>query len=262
VALAASDRKPARAGGAARACRWRRAVGILWQALFQKPPGSRTVTQPDRGARGARRTAESTVGAARRFAIAVLALAVAAGAAVAAPAPKPATPAPPPVEDLKTRTDLRGPFNLERGKVRVVAFLSPSCSHCIVNATNLQQILTALPSEEIEVFAVWLQILETDNRAAAAQATTVLPDRRVQHYWDPKRLLNHQLLDAVEFDIQVRFYDVFLLYDRQATWTERLPRPGFWMHEYRGAPGPVFDPTIFAAQVRKALRGEALGASD
>jgi hypothetical protein len=71
-------------------------------------------------------------------------------------------------------------------------------------------------------------------------------------------VLNPQLLDAIMFDVSVRLYNIELLYDRKATWDQRLPRPGFWMQEYRGAPGPKWDASAFAIQVGKALEGRPL----
>lgn len=163
-----------------------------------------------------------------------------------------------PVAQLKTRLDLRDPFNLGQNKVRVVAFLSPSCSHCIENAGALQQILEKNPSKDLELHIVWVKIMDTDSRAAVDKAVTVLKDPRAQHYWDQNSLLNAQLLDAIMFDVGVRMYDIFLLYDRTATWGERLPRPPYWMHEYRGAPGPWYDPQEFAKQIARALANEPL----
>jgi hypothetical protein len=176
-------------------------------------------------------------------------------------APKPKSAAAPrkiPVAQLKTRLDLRDPFNLGQGKVRIVAFLSPTCSHCIANAATLQQTLEKNPSKELALHIVWVKILDTDTRAAVDKATTVLKDGRAQHYWDQNSLLNAQLLDAIMFDVGVRMYDVFLLYDRTATWDQRLPRPPYWMHEYRGAPGPAYDPQEFAKQIDRALANQPL----
>ena len=177
----------------------------------------------------------------------------------AAPQPK-STPAARkiPVAQLKTRLDLRDPFNLGSGKVRIVAFLSPSCTHCITNAAYLQQILEKNPSRDLEVHVVWVKILDTDSRAAVDKAAPVLKDPRVQHYWDQNSLLNAQLLDAIMFDVGVRMYDIFLLYDRTAKWGERLPRPPYWMHEYRGAPGPWYDAQEFAKQIDRALANQPL----
>jgi len=182
----------------------------------------------------------------------------------AQPAAKPAAPSTPKkssVTEIKTRLDLKEPFNLARGKVRIVAFYSPTCTHCIVNAQGLQkQVLDRFDSPDLEVFVLWLKVSETDVPEAAQRGTTILTDARVHHYWDPNRALNAQLLDAITFDIQVRIYNVALLYDRDATWDNRLPRPPYWMHEFRGAPGPTWEANVFASQVAKALGGQPLDA--
>ncbi len=165
------------------------------------------------------------------------------------------------VTEIKTRLDLKEPFNLGRGKVRIVAFFSPTCMHCIATAQTLQeQVLDRLDSPDIEVFALWLKISDNDVPAAAERATTILHDRRVHHYWDPNRALNAQLLDAITLDVQVRLYNVVLLYGRDATWDTRLPRPPYWMHEFQGAPGPTWQAATFGAQVAKALDGQPLDA--
>lgn len=176
----------------------------------------------------------------------------------AKPKAKAAAPRKIPVAQLKTRLDLRDPFNLGQNKVRVVAFLSPTCSHCIDNAGALQHILEQNPAKDLALHVVWVKIMDTDSRAAVDKAVTVLTDPRAQHYWDQNSLLNAQLLDAIMFDVGVRMYDIFLLYDRTATWGERLPRPPYWMHEYRGAPGPWYDPQEFAKQIERALANEPL----
>jgi hypothetical protein len=106
--------------------------------------------------------------------------------------------------------------------------------------------------------AIWIKGMQTDGKERIAAARQVLHDPRVNHYWDPEHRLNPQLLDAIAFDINMRMYDVFLLYDRATLWDKRLPPPGFWMHETRGAPGPLFNGQGFAVQARKALAGERL----
>jgi len=143
--------------------------------------------------------------------------------------------------------------------VRIIVFFSPTCSHCIANANGLQQlVLDKLSTPDIEVYAVWMKILDTDNRQAVDRAATVLHDKRVHHYWDEKSVLNAQLLDAIMFDVQLRLYNIQLLYDRTATWDKRLPRPPYWMQEYRGAPGPIWDAPTFANEVLKALEDKSL----
>lgn len=163
------------------------------------------------------------------------------------------------VQTLTNRLDLRGPFNQNRGKVRLLAFFSPRCGHCQVNARSIQDVILAKVNDpDIVLDVVWMPVTEADSREAIALAATAVPDPRVRHFWDPKTLLNAQLRDAIAFDVNVRFYNVVLLYGRDAQWTDRVPRPGYWMHEYRGAPGPSWNADALATQVMKALAGEPL----
>lgn len=169
----------------------------------------------------------------------------------------PATQTAQPFQPLKDRLTLREPFNLAGEKTRIIAFLSPSCQRCLKNAGEIQrEVLAKNPDAPLAVFIVWLKVLQADNELAVVSATATLPDPRVKHYWDPERVLNAQLLDAITFDVNLGIYDIFLLYDGTARWGKRLPRPGYWMHEMKGAPGPWWDVTTFAVEVGKGLRGE------
>ena len=172
-------------------------------------------------------------------------------------APPHAAAAPHGVHKLEDRLTLREPFNLAAKKIRVVAFLSPTCPRCLANVGQLQrEVMEKNPQKDIAVFIVWLKVLDTDNEDAVLDAMKRIPDRRVQHYWDPQRVLNAQLLDAIMFDVNLRIYDVFLLYDGEARWEKRLPRPGYWMHEVQGAPGPHWDVSTFAEEIQKGLNGQ------
>ncbi len=160
---------------------------------------------------------------------------------------------------LENRLTLREPFNQAADKVRIVAFLSPSCPRCLKNAGELQrEVLEKNPARDLAVFLVWLKILDGDNEATVVTAKRRVSDPRAQHYWDPGRLLNAQLIDAIAFDINLRFYDIFLLYGKKAQWEKRLPRPGFWMHEYKGAPGPWWNITTFGIEIDNGLHDRPL----
>lgn len=158
---------------------------------------------------------------------------------------------------LKDRLTIREPFNQANDALRIVAFLSPSCPRCLNNAAELQRdVLNRNKDADIAAFVVWMYVRDEDDKAAALKAVNKMPDRRVRHYWDPDRKLMHQLRDAIMFDINLRLYDVFLLYDADTVWEKRLPRPDYWMHEFKGVDGPWWNVTTFAAEVEKGLRGE------
>jgi hypothetical protein len=81
--------------------------------------------------------------------------------------------------------------------------------------------LTEYPSDQISVYAIWLRMLVGDSRDEWDE--TVLPDVRVQHFWDGE-------LEAAQwFAKQVDGYegvswDVYYLYGPDATW-ETVPAP-------------------------------------
>ena len=170
---------------------------------------------------------------------------------------KAATKHEPQLHRLENRLTMREPFNRAQGAVRIVTFLAPSCPKCQKNAGELQsEVLEANPDAPIAVFVVWMHVLQKDDEEAARISMQRLPDARVHHYWDPDRKLLHQLRDAIMFDVNLRLYDVFLLYGGDAVWEKRVPRPEYWMHEYKGVYGPWWDIKTFAAEVAKGLRGE------
>jgi hypothetical protein len=184
-------------------------------------------------------------------------------APVLTPAQPSVPPAPPPgkmaVRIITTPADLAESFNQGRGKVRLVAFFSPMCGHCQVNARSIQEdILAKVNDPNLSVSIVWMPVSEADSMQAIGRAASVIPDPRVLHFWDPGVQLDPQLRAAIRFKPRLRLYDIVLVYDRQAQWTDRLPPPGFWMHYFRGAPGPLWDASLLATQVGKALAGQPL----
>ena len=162
----------------------------------------------------------------------------------------------PELHRLKDRLTIREPFNQASGAIRILAFLAPSCPKCLKNAGELyRDVLAANPEADLAAYIVWMHILKTDDEDAAREAIKRVPDARVHHYWDPDRRLQHQLRDAIAFDVNLRLYDIFLLYDGAAVWERTVPRPGYWMHEYKGVYGPWWNVATFAAEVEKGLRG-------
>ena len=83
------------------------------------------------------------------------------------------------------------------------------------------QLLKDYPSEQIRVYAVWLQMLPTITRDK--WDATIMPDGRVKHFWDGE-------LDAARwFARQVDGYegvswDMYYLYGPEAVWKE-VPAP-------------------------------------
>ena len=83
------------------------------------------------------------------------------------------------------------------------------------------QLLKDYPSEQVRVYAVWLQMLPTITRDT--WDATIMPDGRVKHFWDGE-------LDAARwFAREVDGYegvswDMYYLYGPDAEW-ETVPTP-------------------------------------
>jgi hypothetical protein len=160
---------------------------------------------------------------------------------------------------LENRLTMRAPFNEMKGKVRVIAFFSPTCPRCLKNAGEIQgQFLEKNDSDDFRIQIVWVKSLSTDSEETLPLAINQIQDPRVSHYWDADRALNPQLIDAIMFEIQMNIYDVFLIYNREQTWEKRLPRPDYFFHEVKNMPGPWWDASDFIEIMRTALKGEPL----
>jgi hypothetical protein len=70
---------------------------------------------------------------------------------------------------------------------------------------------------------VWVKRWVTDTREEIDGAGMV--DPRVTHLWDAANLVDHGFLDRFGVNFGGLDYDFFLLFDRNATWTQRPPQP-------------------------------------
>ena len=70
---------------------------------------------------------------------------------------------------------------------------------------------------------VWVKRWALDTRAEIDGADLV--DHRVTHLWDAGEVIGEDFLDRFGVNFGGLDYDFFLLFDRDATWTRRPPRP-------------------------------------
>ena len=70
---------------------------------------------------------------------------------------------------------------------------------------------------------IWVKRWATDTRAEIDGAGMV--DPRVTHLWDTGNLVDQGFLERFGVDFGGLDYDLFLLFDRNATWDQRPPRP-------------------------------------
>jgi hypothetical protein len=70
---------------------------------------------------------------------------------------------------------------------------------------------------------IWVKRWALDTREEIDGAGMV--DPRVTHLWDAGNVIGESFLDAFGADFGGLDYDFFLLFDRDATWGPRPPRP-------------------------------------
>ena len=102
-------------------------------------------------------------------------------------------------------------------------------------------------------------MLPSDTESAAQLAAGPIVDRRVSHFWDPKRHLARALgaalgISATESIPVARgagaAWDVYLAYGRGDT---DLIAPRFWMHQLAVTRAPRLDVDIWRRQIEELL---------
>lgn len=150
-------------------------------------------------------------------------------------------------------------FNEGAGKPRFVALVSPTCPACVFGARAVRQsVLDAYPDAGIQVSIVWIDMLASDNAAAAKRSSAIFDDPRVKQFHDPQRRAGRAIAEGLLNEGAGPAWDVYLFYDGDAVWAEAPPEPLDWVHQLGGARRA--DPQRFrpGAQLPAAL-AEATG---
>lgn len=83
-------------------------------------------------------------------------------------------------------------------------------------------------------------------------ATGLIPDARVRHYWDPERVVGEAYRE--ELGLSEPAWDVWLLFGRDATWREARPSPDWWEHQLSVLADSLhLDPERFARKATELL---------
>ena len=85
-----------------------------------------------------------------------------------------------------------------------------------------ENILERYPNEELEVYAIWFNMIPGDKKTRwNAEA---LPDKRVRHYWDTERMVGKWITKNVEDCQHLRpiDWDSYYLFDGDAVWGDNL----------------------------------------
>ena len=130
------------------------------------------------------------------------------------------------LESLKER------FNSGREKIRFLALLSPTCPLWRDKGARAvhENVFEKYPDAVVSASIVWIPILKEDTFDAAIPSVKFLSDRRIQHFYDHKKLTGKTIAESVGWTKRVA-WDIYLFYKPYAEWKETPPKPFYWMHQ-------------------------------
>ena len=81
-------------------------------------------------------------------------------------------------------------------------------------------------------------MLRSDNRGAAENRADEFDDVRIRHYWDKERFTGKLWKPAL--GTRDMPWDVYFLYNTEATWDDAPTAPDFWMRRMTEGKVPRF----------------------
>ncbi len=164
------------------------------------------------------------------------------------------------IEELVSFVSLQEIFNHDKGYVRMVALLSPSCGYCIKGYRYMRKILDEVQDERLRMYVVWEPMLSADTKKLAAKMSRRAKDpRMVYQAWDEGRITG-QKWTSIMHESDARWqasgpaWDVYFLYDAGAVWSPDAPTPPpYWQHQGAGPRDLVLNYKVLKEKVEAAL---------
>jgi hypothetical protein len=146
-------------------------------------------------------------------------------------------------------------FNADRGKVRLLFIIGPSCGICLRGMADLNDefIAERQGDNRLSTFAVHVPTLGAEEKHVAP-TIQLLDGPRIKHYWDSAGHIGIEL--QATLDIPYYAWDVWLIYGPDAQWEpgHRPPKPEFWQHQLRGMKvGELLDAEEFAMETLRIV---------
>ena len=118
---------------------------------------------------------------------------------------------------------LKDQFNQDRGALRLIVLVSPTCPACTSGAEWIQEyVMKRNPKLNLRVYAVWYEMYPGDSPKAFPKARTFLPDRRVMHYWDQRKDVGRWFVKALPSDYKGEIqWDAYYLYNTDSVWEDQ-----------------------------------------
>jgi len=120
-------------------------------------------------------------------------------------------------------------FNRNLDRMRLVLILSPSDEEDLRDAAAVEQFLGQNAQAPWRVLAVWTAAGPTASLASSLQATSVLSDQRVEHFYDASGWMARSFALRLGYPLDDPAQGLFIGYPIGAGWNGLVPRPSFWM---------------------------------
>ena len=127
------------------------------------------------------------------------------------------------VAQSATLEKLKDQFNQDRGSLRLIVLVSPTCPACTSGAEWIQEyVMKRNPNLNLRVYAVWYEMYPGDSPKAFPKARTFLPDRRVMHYWDQPKDVGRWFARVLPSDYKGEIqWDAYYLYNTDSVWVDQ-----------------------------------------
>jgi hypothetical protein len=115
-----------------------------------------------------------------------------------------------------------------------------------------ERVLDKITSDKLEAFVVWTPRYFGDSRPIASASMELVSDRRAMHFWDGTGWLGKHYGKALKLPGRRTFaWDVYFVFNADATWEKAPPEPTEWMHQLGGTDGRQLD----TEKLREIIRG-------
>ncbi len=150
---------------------------------------------------------------------------------------------------------LKGAFNVDAGKVRLLMYVSPTCGECLRGAKQTQErVLAANDNPNLRIYVVWAR-KNGGREQDVGRVTRLVTDPRAVQYWDAYRVV------TAGYDSMLALTGpcagIFALYGPTARWDGGAPpRPDYLEDAHAREfhrPYPQFDAGRVAAKAREML---------
>ncbi len=127
----------------------------------------------------------------------------------------------PVLHDLTSVAALKDRFNKDRGRVRMIFLLSPTCPMCVRGSKWAEEhIMEAHENADFAAYVVWLPVLPPDTRSE--WDPELLDDARAVHFWDEDRIAGDwfqtEMPDCPALGPVA--WDAIYLFDEDAVWRD------------------------------------------